>query len=65
MLIPRSIAPLIDAALRDTPAVYIQGPRQAGKSTLVRTICDKTARRYLSLDDAVTLAAARTDPGGF
>ncbi len=65
MLIPRSIAPLIDAALRDTPAVYIQGPRQAGKSTLVRQICDQTGRRYFSLDDAATLAAARADPGGF
>jgi predicted AAA+ superfamily ATPase len=65
MLIPRSIAPLVDTALHDTPAVYIQGPRQAGKSTLVRTICDKTGRHYLSLDDAATLAAARADPGGF
>lgn len=65
MLVQRYIAPLVDAALLDTPAVYIQGPRQAGKSTLVTMLSENTGRRYLSLDDAATLAAARTDPGGF
>jgi predicted AAA+ superfamily ATPase len=30
----RNLTPQILAALRDTPVVYLQGPRQAGKSTL-------------------------------
>ena len=65
MLVQRYITPLVEIAMLDTPAVYIQGPRQAGKSTLVQMLSEKTGRRYLSLDDAATLAAARTDPGGF
>ena len=65
MLVQRSITPLVETALLDTPAVYIQGPRQACKSTLMKMLSEKTGRRYLSLDDAATLAAARTDPGGF
>jgi predicted AAA+ superfamily ATPase len=49
-------------ALADTPAVFVQGPRQAGKSTLVRGF---SGRRYLSLDDASALAVAAADPTGF
>lgn len=49
-------------ALADTPVVLVNGARQVGKTTLVRTL---PARRYLNLDDATVLAAARADPAGF
>lgn len=49
--------------MADTPAVLINGPRQSGKTTLVRKF-DETLP-YISLDDATRLAAARADPQGF
>ena len=39
----RNLRPQILAALRDTPVVYLQGPRQAGKSTLAQALRDAPA----------------------
>ena len=47
----------------DTPVVLLAGPRQAGKTTLVRKIFCNGAR-YLTLDDELTLMSAREDPVG-
>lgn len=58
-------APLLDA-LADTPVVLLHGARQTGKSTLAQWFAaEKHAGRYLTLDDAAVLAAARSDPSGF
>lgn len=64
---PRHIAPLLAEALSDTPVVLVNGARQSGKSTLVQSLADPAgvARQYLTLDDAVVLSAARSDPAGF
>src|SRR6266700_3254782 len=59
----RNLTPQILAALRDTPVVYLQGPRQAGKSTLAQAL--RKDAEYFTLDDAATLAAAQSDPDGF
>jgi predicted AAA+ superfamily ATPase len=40
------------------------GPRQCGKTTLVRQLDNKT-REYVTLDDDTVLEAARSDPAGF
>ena len=64
-MFPRHIQPLLTEALRDTPVVLVNGPRQSGKSTLVQSLSGVEGRRYLTLDDRVTLAAARQDPAGF
>lgn len=61
----RHILPLLNEALADTPVVLLNGARQAGKSTLVQSLSAKNNRRYLTLDDHVTLAAAKGDPDGF
>ena len=61
MKLRRLLAPL-RRALGDTPVVLINGARQVGKTTLVRGL---EARRYLNLDDAAILAAARSDAAGF
>lgn len=60
---PRCIEPRIAEAMRDTPVVLLAGPRQAGKTTLVRKIAEQ-GLRYLTLDDELTLLSAREDPVG-
>ena len=62
----RNITPHIVEALSDTPVVMINGARQTGKSTLAKSlISEKHIGRYVTLDDASVLAAARHDPAGF
>ncbi len=63
-LFPRRIEQRIAEALLDTPVVLLAGPRQAGKTTLVRQIAEQQGLRYLTLDDALTLLSAREDPVG-
>lgn len=62
-LYPRQIGSRIAEAMQDTPVVLLAGPRQAGKTTLVRQISGNGAR-YLTLDDELTLMSAREDPVG-
>jgi predicted AAA+ superfamily ATPase len=62
-LVPRLIAPRIAEAMADTPVVLLAGPRQAGKTTLVRQIAG-SGSRYLTLDDELTLLSAQEDPVG-
>jgi predicted AAA+ superfamily ATPase len=65
-LYPRHIAPHILEAMTDTPVVLLAGPRQAGKTTLVRQVAENSSGgfRYLTLDDALTLLSAQEDPVG-
>jgi len=54
------------ASVADTPAVFLAGARQTGKSTLVRAFSDRGAAWcYRTFDDLDTLASARADPQGF
>lgn len=62
-LYARRIEARVAEALTDTPVVLIAGPRQAGKTTLVRQMADP-GLRYLTLDDELTLLAAKEDPVG-
>ena len=66
LMIPRSITPAILEALSDTPVVLLNGARQTGKSTLAQWLAKEAhPARYITLDDAAVLAAARSDPTGF
>ena len=62
-LYPRHLRRRVHEALRDTPVVLVNGPRQAGKTTLVREFA-RSRRRYLTLDDPGTLLSAQEDPVG-
>ncbi|MEM7495062.1 MAG: ATP-binding protein [Myxococcota bacterium] len=63
---PRFVFPQLQHALSDTPVVFVRGPRQVGKSTLMRMLCSaRSASAYVTLDDTTALAAAQTDPQGF
>lgn len=61
----RHLTNAVETALLDTPAVFIAGPRQAGKTTMCMRIAERRRARYESLDDPNTLAAALRDPAGF
>lgn len=60
----RLAAACVTTALKDTPVVMVTGPRQSGKTTLVREFT-APGRAYLTLDDDTVLDAARRDPAGF
>jgi predicted AAA+ superfamily ATPase len=63
LLYPRLIHSRVAEAMVDTPVVMLAGPRQAGKTTLVRQLAGRDMR-YLTMDDELTLFAAREDPAG-
>jgi predicted AAA+ superfamily ATPase len=60
----RTLSGTIGRALRTFPALIITGPRQAGKTTLLRTSFGKT-HRYVSLDHPHVRERAMADPVGF
>ena len=60
----RLIEDRVRIAMNDTPVVAINGPRQSGKTTLVKAIVT-SEWRYLTLDDQTVLEAANSNPVGF
>jgi predicted AAA+ superfamily ATPase len=62
----RHLTPTLLASLADSPVVFLQGARQTGKSTLAKAlVAASPGWRYLTMDDATTLAAAQSDPVSF
>lgn len=62
----RHLLPGVRESLRDTRVVAVVGPRQAGKSTLVRQlVTEHPDATYATLDDAEVRALAIDDPTGF
>jgi uncharacterized protein len=65
-MIPRRLANPIVSALRSNPIVYLNGPRQAGKSTLVQALSqEQFPADYVTLDNATQMAAAASSPHSF
>ena len=62
----RHLTTAVERARHDTPVVLVNGARQTGKTTLVRSLAagDPTAA-YFTFDDARVLAAARQEPQAF
>jgi hypothetical protein len=63
--IPRHAAARVAEALTDTRIVAVEGPRQAGKSTLCAKLACEREMRIVTLDDPSTLSVALDDPSGF
>ena len=63
MFIPRLAAPTITSLLSGYPLVAVTGPRQSGKTTLVRALLPD--RPYVSLESLDQLEFATRDPRGF
>lgn len=67
-LIPRSLAHSITTASRQFPVLMLTGPRQVGKTTLLKSLClsdGPSARRYVTLDNPQLLMLAREEPALF
>jgi len=64
-LVPRAMAGRVLEALSDTPVVVVNGPRQAGKTTLVRSLAYTGRSEVVTLDDVATREAASYDPRAF
>lgn len=62
-MIPRTITNELSAMLSWFPVVSITGPRQSGKSTLIRNVLPDY--EYVNLEDKTTRASATDDPVGF
>lgn len=62
--LPRALEPVLKRAAREFPAIVLTGPRQSGKTTLLRHLFGDT-HQYLSLELPDVRAAALADPRGF
>lgn len=65
MEIQRHAERRIEEALADTRIVAVEGPRQAGKSTLCTKIGSELGMRMVTLDDPNVRRGALDDPAGF
>ena len=64
MYIPRDLTQIIEAGSRFFPAIMLTGPRQVGKTTLLRSIAEPE-RKYVTLDDSNIRQQAKEDPRSF
>ncbi len=65
-LIERSLRKGVLQALGDCPIVYVNGPRQAGKSTLALELAaNEWPADYVTFDQATMLGAAEANPESF
>jgi hypothetical protein len=62
--IQRSVEPILKKSAKEFPVIVLTGPRQAGKTTLLKHLYGKS-HKYISLETPVIRAAATDDPRGF
>ena len=64
MYITRHLTEVIQAGSRFFPAILLTGPRQVGKTTLLRRLAEP-GRKYVTLDDSNLRLLAKEDPRAF
>ena len=63
--IKRSLEKVVLQVTKEYPVVLISGPRQVGKTTMLKKLMEGTGRNYVSLDDLQERALAKNDPEMF
>ncbi len=61
----RNLESSIIQLLKEFRIVYLAGPRQAGKTTLTKSIAAQCGLEYITFDNQTVLEAAKSDPIGF
>lgn len=64
-VLPRNISELLREVLQSARVVFVNGARQAGKTTLVRQLAEELGASYQTLDERAVRALARDDPDEF
>lgn len=65
-MIERQLSKAVLDALQGFPVVFVNGPRQAGKSTLVQSLAATAwPAEYVTFDEAMMLGAAEANPESF
>ena len=60
--IRRSLEKIVLQVTKEYPVLLLSGPRQVGKTTMLKKLMEGTSRNYVSLDDLQERELARTDP---
>ena len=63
--IKRSLEKVVLQVSKKYPVVLISGPRQVGKTTMLKKLMEGTDRNYVTLDDLQERALAKNDPEMF
>lgn len=61
----RKLAPIVEESLGEFRILYLTGPRQAGKTTLVRQLAERLGMKYLTFDQQAVQQSSAQDPHGF
>jgi predicted AAA+ superfamily ATPase len=60
--VKRSLEGVISEVTTQFPVILVTGPRQVGKTTMLKKMSVNTKRTYVSLDDIHQRVLAKTDP---
>jgi predicted AAA+ superfamily ATPase len=60
--IARSLETVMGQVTEEYPVILVTGPRQVGKTTMLRKMMEHTSRGYVSLDDLNERSIAKNDP---
>ena len=60
--ISRNLEAVVMQVTKEFPAVLVTGPRQVGKTTMLKKLMEDTDRKYVSLDDLNERSLAKSDP---
>ncbi len=60
--IPGNLESVVKQVTEEYPVVLVTGPRQVGKTTMLKKMMEGTDRDYVSLDDLNERGLAKSDP---